>query len=278
MTDINNTAETYANALRRIHVDENGVKVATYFGWGIELQYDETSKNVQLVNTRYKAIHASVTPEGIITLNPIPSKEELDAMDLDPEVTMNGFQKPKYGYFLYLSYQAFEQFLRTMGLFDTKVRMKRDKGNNTFIWTAADEVTPIKERKCPTCRGFRKISGNCHTGTHKDCLNYDCPEAIAKIEEAKSRKPYIKVLPQSVIKHDHINICVHGLTSSHEVKLAQECWACSGSGKKIAGGNPRYRKWFGNNTIVINPDFSYAIEPSEVHPEYHGVHWKDDLS
>lgn len=277
MTDATEVSEVYARALKRIHTDENGKYTSTYFGWGIEISLDESSQEVCLVNSRHPSKIASIATDGTITLNPIPNQEELTAMLANPDLTVNGQHAVSYSYFSYISYSAFEQLINMVMLFD-KIRLKKEKSGNTFIWTAADESTPIKERKCPSCKGLRKIDGMCQTGTTKGCTDYRCEEAAVVQAKVLRENPKLRVVPPSMYAHDHMQVCKHGLTSSHPVKLSENCWACSGSGKKVAGGNPRYRKWFGNNTIVINPDFSYAIEPSEEKPEYHETHWAGKFS
>jgi len=277
MTDATQVSEVYERALKHVRLDENGKHTRSYFGWGIEITLDESSKEVVLINSRHPSKVASVSTDGTITFHPIPTQEELTAMLTNPELTINGQQNVGYSYFSYVSYSGFEQFVNSLRLSD-KIRLKKEKNGNTFIWTAADESTPIKERKCPTCKGLRKISGVCRTNTVEGCTDHRCDEAAVMQAKVLRDNPRLRVVPPSMYAHDHINVCKHGLTSNHEVKLSESCWACSASGKKTAGGNPRYRKWFGNNTIVINPDFSYAIEPSEEKPEYHETHWAGKFS
>jgi hypothetical protein len=277
MTDAAQVSEVYERALRRIHKDEAGTHVSTYFGWGIELKLEESSNDVVLFNTRYSYDVARIAVDGTLTLSPIPTQAELDAMLTNPELKSHGFVKVSYNYFTYLSYSAFESFTSSL-LLGEQIRMKKEKNGNTYIWTTADESTPVKERKCPSCKGLRKISGMCHTKTVKGCTDYKCDEAADAQAKVLRDNPRLRVVPPSMYAHDHLELCSHGLTSTHEVKLSETCWSCSGTGKKTAGGNPRYRKWFGNNTIVINPDFSYAVEPSEVKPDYHETHWQGNFS
>jgi hypothetical protein len=273
MADATQVSEVYESALRRIHLDENGKHTSTYFGWGIEIALDESTKEVVLTNNRHPSKIASIATDGTITLYPIPSQEELEAMLINPELTVSGQHKVSYNYFTYISFSAFEQLVNNLRLFE-KIRLKKERNGSTYIWTTADESTPIKERKCPTCKGLRKTSGMCHSSTVKGCTDHKCEEAAIMQAKVLKNNPRLRVVPPSMYAHDHIHICKHGLTSTHETKLSEDCYSCTGSGKKVAGGNPRYRKWFGNNTIVINPDFSYAVEPSEEKPEYHEVHWE----
>jgi len=109
-------------------------------------------------------------------------------------------------------------------------------------------ITPPKIQGCRICSQTGKVDAWCQTGS---CYN-ELP--CAEHPDAVKVNQYSRW---------HQYPCEHGVTGGHNIKRAQECWSCSGTGKRDYGSKLTSMLWDGS-AIKLRDGKLVKQEPTEL--------------
>jgi len=116
--------------------------------------------------------------------------------------------------------------------------------NFTFkLYEKDAKLTPSKIQGCRMCSQTGKIDGWCNALA---CWDVDintngCPT-----------HPEMTLADVDVQRGRHIIACEHGQTMGHKVKRSQQCYSCSGTGKRDYGNKRVSLSWDGSPIKVEN--------------------------
>jgi hypothetical protein len=111
------------------------------------------------------------------------------------------------------------------------------------LYEQDSKITPPKIQGCRMCSQSGLIDGWCNTHA---CWDLDrgansCPT-----------HPEIKISEIDAQRGRHIILCEHGNNSGHAVKRSQQCYSCSGTGKRDYGSKRVSLAWDGSPIKVEN--------------------------
>jgi len=254
--------EMYDKLLAYSKIDINSQDPTTnqsYFTWALSFMYDPTSGDLCIGTAGGEFNVVRLEKDGTLHLNPKPTPEEIKVIESGSDNTYAQYMLNERYSTQNLS-EAVERITHVMGI-SSNLKVKfGSRSDKLEIWSKADEVTPIKKRRCTQCGGMRKVSGWCESKTVIGCTASGCEESQRRIAYFTSMNVKITL---AMISHDDIRFCKHGLKSNHETKLSAICQTCNGEGKISVGGNSKFRDWTARNSIIINPDLTYRIEPEK---------------
>ena len=105
------------------------------------------------------------------------------------------------------------------------------------------KLTPSKIQGCRMCSQTGLIDGWCNTNA--------CWDVDSKTNGCPTH-PDIKLSEIDIQRNRHVLPCEHGSLTSHNVKRSQQCYSCSGTGKRDYGNKRVSLAWDGSPIKVEN--------------------------